>query len=100
VRSSSRISSPAAGSSNDGGSPSSRRRRPFWAILCYKKPGRNHRWVGRSEEHCMSLPAFIYDERFHGYDLGAQHPLKPRRLQLTRDLCAAYGLLEPAVSAV
>jgi acetoin utilization protein AcuC len=48
----------------------------------------------------MALPAFIYDERFHGYDLGSQHPLKPLRLKLTRDLCAAYGLLDPAISAV
>jgi acetoin utilization protein AcuC len=48
----------------------------------------------------MARPAFIYDDRFHSYDMGAHHPLKPRRLALTRDLCTAYQLLDPAVSAV
>jgi acetoin utilization protein AcuC len=48
----------------------------------------------------MTRPAFIYDDRFHGYDLGPQHPLKPRRLALTRELCAAYGMLQPDVCAV
>lgn len=37
--------------------------------------------------------ALIYNDSMTGYDLGPQHPLRPERLRLTRDLLSAYGLL-------
>ncbi|MBI3944644.1 MAG: acetoin utilization protein AcuC [Armatimonadetes bacterium] len=37
--------------------------------------------------------AFIYSDRFAGYDLGPSHPLKPVRLRMTQDLLDAYGVL-------
>jgi acetoin utilization protein AcuC len=37
--------------------------------------------------------AFIYSGDFAKYDYGQDHPLKPFRLKLTRDLINAYGLL-------
>jgi acetoin utilization protein AcuC len=36
--------------------------------------------------------AFIYSDDFAKYDYGPEHPLKPFRLKLTRDLINAYGL--------
>lgn len=38
--------------------------------------------------------AFIYSDEMCRYDMGADHPLKPQRLRLTKDLASAYGLLE------
>jgi acetoin utilization protein AcuC len=41
----------------------------------------------------MTKAAFIWSPKFTGYDLGASHPLKPKRLDLTHHLLEAYGLL-------
>lgn len=38
--------------------------------------------------------AFLYTERYFSFDYGPSHPLKIERLQLTYDLCKAYGLFE------
>ena len=37
--------------------------------------------------------AFIYSDKFAGFDYGPSHPLKPYRLKLTYELIKAYGLL-------
>jgi len=37
--------------------------------------------------------AFIYSEKFAGFNYGPSHPLKTYRLKLTYDLIRAYGLL-------
>lgn len=37
---------------------------------------------------------FVYSPEIVAYDHGPQHPLKPVRVMLTRELCAAYGLLD------
>ncbi len=42
----------------------------------------------------MSKPLFYYSDRLMGYDLGENHPLKPRRLMLTVELLQSYGLFE------
>jgi acetoin utilization protein AcuC len=41
----------------------------------------------------MTKAAFIWSPKFTGYDLGASHPLKPKRLNLTYQLLEAYDLL-------
>lgn len=38
--------------------------------------------------------AFFYTQRYSSFDYGASHPLKIERLQLTYDLCKAYGLFD------
>jgi acetoin utilization protein AcuC len=38
--------------------------------------------------------AFIYSDRFAGFDYGSGHPLKPFRLKLTYELIKACGLLD------
>jgi len=38
--------------------------------------------------------AFLYTDKYFAYDYGASHPLKIERLQLTYDLCKAYGLFQ------
>jgi len=38
--------------------------------------------------------AFVYTRRYFDYDYGEFHPLKIERLQMTYDLCRAYGLLD------
>ena len=38
--------------------------------------------------------AFLYTEKYFAYDYGLSHPLRIERLQLTYDLCRAYGLFE------
>jgi acetoin utilization protein AcuC len=38
--------------------------------------------------------AFLYTEKYFAYDYGLSHPLRIERLQLTYDLCKAYGLFE------
>ncbi|HSB34520.1 MAG TPA: acetoin utilization protein AcuC [Nitrospirota bacterium] len=38
--------------------------------------------------------AFIYSDRFAGFDYGSGHPLKPMRLKLTYELIKACGLLD------
>ncbi|MGH2740088.1 MAG: acetoin utilization protein AcuC [Actinomycetota bacterium] len=37
---------------------------------------------------------FVYSPEITAYDHGPQHPLKPVRVMLTRELCDAYGLLD------
>jgi acetoin utilization protein AcuC len=37
--------------------------------------------------------AFIYSDKFAGFNYGPSHPLKPYRLKLTYELIKAYGLL-------
>ena len=36
--------------------------------------------------------AFVYSDRFQGYNLSPSHPLKPVRLRLVHDLLNAYGV--------
>ena len=48
----------------------------------------------------MSRPRFFFSTGFEDYDMGPQHPLKPRRLFLTRDLIASYGLFDSALEVV
>lgn len=38
--------------------------------------------------------AFLYTEKYFAHDYGLSHPLRIERLQLTYDLCKAYGLFE------
>ncbi|RMG55937.1 MAG: acetoin utilization protein AcuC [Acidobacteria bacterium] len=38
--------------------------------------------------------AFIYTDEFAQYSYGSHHPMRPIRLKLTRDLLAAYGILD------
>ncbi len=45
----------------------------------------------------MSNPRFFYTDSLLGYDMGPQHPLRPRRLRLTYDLLKSYGLLESSI---
>ncbi|MDV2495898.1 MAG: acetoin utilization protein AcuC, partial [bacterium] len=42
----------------------------------------------------MRSTAFIYTDRYVGFDYGAAHPMKTVRLKLTHELLGAYGLLE------
>ncbi len=42
----------------------------------------------------MSKGVYFYTNQFLKYDMGAQHPLKPTRLERTHDLLAAYGALD------
>ena len=37
---------------------------------------------------------FFYTDQYFAYDYGVSHPLKIERLQLTYDLCRAYGLFD------
>jgi acetoin utilization protein AcuC len=41
----------------------------------------------------MGKASFIWSPKFTAYDLGPQHPLKPKRLTLTHRLLEAHGLL-------
>ena len=38
--------------------------------------------------------AFVYSDKYFSYDYGMSHPLRIERLQLTFELCKAYGLFE------
>jgi len=40
--------------------------------------------------------AFVYTDKYFSYDYGINHPLKIERLQLTYELCRAYGLFQLA----
>jgi acetoin utilization protein AcuC len=42
----------------------------------------------------MRSTAFIYTDRYVGFNYGAAHPMKTARLKLTHELLGAYGLLE------
>ena len=48
----------------------------------------------------MSRPLFFYSEAFLHYDMGPQHPLKPRRLQMTYALLDSYGALGSGLEVV
>lgn len=48
----------------------------------------------------MSIPLFFYSDALLGYDMGPQHPLRPRRLRMTFDLLESYGLLGSSVEVV
>ena len=45
----------------------------------------------------MAKPLFYFSQGFQGYNMGPQHPLKPRRLFLTYDLLDSYGLFDSAL---
>ena len=45
----------------------------------------------------MTRPLFYFSQEFQGYNMGPQHPLKPRRLFLTYDLLDSYGLFDSAL---
>ena len=45
----------------------------------------------------MAKPFFYFSQGFQGYNMGPQHPLKPRRLFLTYDLLDSYGLFDLAL---
>jgi len=38
--------------------------------------------------------AFVYTDKYFSYNYGIRHPLKIERLQLTYELCRAYGLFQ------
>lgn len=38
--------------------------------------------------------AFVYSEKYQGFDYGPDHPLRIERLRLTHELCRAYGLFD------
>jgi acetoin utilization protein AcuC len=40
----------------------------------------------------MSRPLFFYTDALLGYDMGPEHPLKPKRLRMTYDLLDSYGV--------
>jgi acetoin utilization protein AcuC len=45
----------------------------------------------------MSRPLFFYTEALLNYDMGPQHPLRPIRLRMTRDLLESYGMFDNAL---
>ena len=45
----------------------------------------------------MTRAALVWDERLASYSFGPEHPLNPRRLELTVSLCSACGLLDESV---
>jgi acetoin utilization protein AcuC len=45
----------------------------------------------------MAQPLFFYTDDLMGYDMGAQHPLRPRRLRMTVDLLDSYGVFKDAL---
>jgi acetoin utilization protein AcuC len=45
----------------------------------------------------VSSAALVWDERLVSYSFGPQHPLNPRRLELTLSLCRALDLLDESV---
>ena len=47
-----------------------------------------------------SKPIFVYSEALMGYDLGAEHPLRPIRLKMTYELLKSYGLFEGALELI
>ena len=48
----------------------------------------------------MTAPLFFYTDAFMEYDMGPQHPLKPRRLRMTYDLLDSYGAFNTALEVV
>ncbi len=44
-------------------------------------------------EYTMSKAPFFFSEKMLGYNMGPSHPLKPRRLEMTRELLNSYGLM-------
>jgi acetoin utilization protein AcuC len=45
----------------------------------------------------LTSTALVWDERLASYSFGPDHPLNPRRLELTLSLCRALGLLDESV---
>ena len=45
----------------------------------------------------MSRPLYFYSKALMSYDMGPQHPLRPQRLRMTRELLESYGLFEHAL---
>ncbi len=45
-------------------------------------------------------PLFFFSESFLHYDMGPQHPMKPRRLQLTKNLLDVYGMFDSALELI
>ncbi len=45
-------------------------------------------------------PIFVYSDELMGYDMGAQHPLRPIRLRMTYELVKSYGLFEEILQLV
>lgn len=43
----------------------------------------------------MSRMLFLYSQQLLGYDMGPEHPMKPRRLALTREALAGQGAFGP-----
>ena len=56
----------------------------FIIVICGK--------TAKAKTKVKMKTAFLYTEKFFAYDYGASHPLRIERLQLTYDLCKAYGL--------
>ena len=48
----------------------------------------------------MSKPSFFYSEELLNYNMGQQHPMQPRRLQMTYDLLASYGAFGSGLEVV
>ena len=48
----------------------------------------------------MSRPLFFYTDALLGYDMGPQHPLKPKRLRMTYELLDSYGAFENDLQVV
>lgn len=48
----------------------------------------------------MSRPLFFYSDALLGYDMGPNHPLKPRRLRMTYDLLDSYGAFQTGLEVV
>lgn len=72
---------------------------PFCAGTIRKEvhtlPNLSQKYEGR-----MSKPLFYYSEGLMGYDLGEDHPLKPRRLMLTVELLKSYGMFDTHLELV
>jgi acetoin utilization protein AcuC len=48
----------------------------------------------------MALPHFYYSDALMKYDMGRQHPLRPIRLRMTKELLVSYGLFGTALELV
>src|SRR5215813_6771329 len=52
------------------------------------------RVVPERQIRTMSRPLYFFSDALMKYDMGPQHPLRPLRLRMTRELLEAYGLFE------
>jgi acetoin utilization protein AcuC len=48
----------------------------------------------------MTTPHFYYSDEMMRYNMGAQHPMKPIRLQMTKQLLDSYGLFDKAIKLI